>query len=148
MSNNMKKRAAKLRKLQRKKTNIMDNFYYTSANDMIKNNPSAVCLETIRVRDITDKYPSSNKFMHEISMRKYSEIIQHVSKKHSIPVILADKEFPSSQLCSNCGYQNKNIGGHRVFICPKCGTRIDRDLNAAINLEKLYYGNSTNDNKE
>ena len=138
-SKNMIKREQKLAKLQRKYTNIMTDFYYKSAIDMIKNNPSAVCIETIRPSDITSRFPSSHKYMHNIAMRKYSEIIQFEAKKHAIPVLLADKEFPSSQMCSKCGNINKNIGGHRMYICPKCGNKLDRDLNASINLKNLYY---------
>ena len=50
----------------------------------------------------------------------------------------ASRIYPSSQLCSRCGYQQK-IGSKHTYSCPVCGLEIDRDLNAALNLEKLAY---------
>ena len=47
--------------------------------------------------------------------------------------------YRSSRLCSNCGYREGILEGH-VFFCPRCGLRIDRDLNAAVNLAmRCYY---------
>jgi putative transposase len=50
-------------------------------------------------------------------------------------LVVADRFFPSSKTCSRCGMVRSQLGlGDRVFTCPACGLRIDRDLNAAINL--------------
>ena len=51
---------------------------------------------------------------------------------------IADTFYPSSKTCSNCGHINKDLTiNDRVFKCDKCGTTIDRDENASINLLKL-----------
>lgn len=48
---------------------------------------------------------------------------------------LIDQWYPSSQICSNCGHRQKMPLNQRTYDCPNCGISIDRDLNAAINLE-------------
>ena len=52
-------------------------------------------------------------------------------------VILAPMWFPSSKTCSACGAINRNLKREPRWTCPNCGTRHDRNLNAAINLRNL-----------
>ena len=52
-------------------------------------------------------------------------------------VILAPMWFPSSKTCSACGTVNAKLKRERMWTCPSCGTRHDRNLNAAINLRNL-----------
>ena len=52
-------------------------------------------------------------------------------------VILAPMWFPSGRTCSACGTVNPKLKRERTWTCPNCGTRHDRNLNAAINLRNL-----------
>ena len=59
-------------------------------------------------------------------------------------VIEANKWFASSKTCNICGYVNKDITiEDRRWICPKCGTELHRDENAAINLKNVALNIST-----
>ncbi len=59
------------------------------------------------------------------------------AERYGSKLIIADRFYPSSQLCSNCGYRQKMPPlVRRTFECPNCGLKIDRDLNASRNLEK------------
>lgn len=66
------------------------------------------------------------------------ELIRQVKYKSDwkgINFNVADRYFPSSKTCSNCGNIKKDLKlSDRIFICNKCGFKIDRDFNAAINL--------------
>jgi putative transposase len=55
------------------------------------------------------------------------------NNKHALQ---ADRFYPSTRLCSACGYKNDNLSlGDREWQCPACGTNHSRDFNAAINLK-------------
>ena len=57
-------------------------------------------------------------------------------QKH-LPRTLVDRWFPSSKTCSNCGNKKPELKlSQRVFHCDQCDFEIDRDLNAAINIER------------
>ena len=68
----------------------------------------------------------------------FSQIIHHIrykSENYGIEFVQANRFFPSSRLCRNCGCVNKKLTlADRIFICPECGYKIDRDYNAAFNL--------------
>jgi putative transposase len=53
--------------------------------------------------------------------------------------LLADRFFPSTKRCSQCGNERSISLAERVYSCQHCGQVMDRDLNAAINLEQLLY---------
>ncbi|GGA45167.1 hypothetical protein CYANOKiyG1_64040 [Okeania sp. KiyG1] len=50
-------------------------------------------------------------------------------------LIIADRFYPSSQICSHCGHQQKMSLNVRLYECNNCGFKADRDFNAAVNLE-------------
>ena len=53
--------------------------------------------------------------------------------------MFVDTFYPSSKLCSNCSWKNDNLSlQDRVFECKICSNKIDRDMNAAINLKQWY----------
>lgn len=51
---------------------------------------------------------------------------------------MIDRFYPSSKTCSRCGWKNKDLKlSDRTFVCKDCGLEIDRDLNAAINIQAV-----------
>ncbi len=66
-------------------------------------------------------------------------MLEYKAKWHGREIIIAPSNYASSQLCSNCGYKNKDVRNlaFRKWICPECNTEHDRDVNASKNLLKL-----------
>ena len=67
--------------------------------------------------------------------------LTYKSGRYGTQIVLADRWYPSSKLCSGCGTRNAELAlGDRTWTCPGCGARHDRDVNAAINLQRLATG--------
>ena len=78
-----------------------------------------------------------NKNIKDSMLYTVRTIIERKCEANGIEFILADQEYPSSQLCSRCGSRHK-IGILRTYRCPVCRLELDRDLNAAYNLKDYY----------
>ncbi|MGN8833584.1 RNA-guided endonuclease TnpB family protein, partial [Selenomonas montiformis] len=79
---------------------------------------------------------SHGKKVNEYGFAKFVTILQYVASWCGTTVIKIDKWYPSSQLCSECGYKNKEVKNLQIreWYCPHCGRHHDRDRNAAKNI--------------
>lgn len=74
--------------------------------------------------------------MQRISLYEILRQLKYKSERNNRKIIQVGRFFPSSQKCSNCGYQYHNLKlGEEDWTCPECGKRHDRDLNASINIK-------------
>jgi len=72
-----------------------------------------------------------------LSLSRFKEILKYKAFWYGREVIEISMWFPSSKLCDCCGYKNTELElKDREWICPVCGTKHDRDLNAANNILK------------
>ena len=79
------------------------------------------------------------KAIQEQSFYSFKEILSYKAKWNNIKIIEVPRFYPSSKTCSCCGSVKSDLKlSDRVFICPECGSKMDRDLNASINLKN--YG--------
>ena len=82
------------------------------------------------------KFLRNAKNMNDTSWGTFVNRLESKGQDYNCSVIKADRYFPSSQLCSNCGYQYHELKlSERKWTCPECGTKHIRDVNAAINLK-------------
>ena len=142
VSNRAEKRADKVRKLYKKITNVKLNWYHNTIKEIVTRNPECIVIETIKSGQLRQKHKNHRReFRDALAHADFytmHKIIEDKCNKYGIKLIKADKEYPSSQICSTCGYQ-QDIGSKHTYMCPICGTVIDRDYNAALNLRNLAY---------
>ena len=144
-SKNHYKRLAEMHKTQSRITNKRKNDTNVATKRIVQQNPSAIVIEDIRVKDMQKRKPQLLKYAKSTLFYELRRQIEYKAADRDIPVVVADPHYPSSQICSRCGFQHK-VYNNKVFICPRCGYREDRDLNAAYNLKKLAQ--DTVDGKE
>lgn len=143
-SANYKKAKLKVQKLHQHIANQRQDYQHKISNE-ITNHYDIICVETLSVRNML-----KNKYLsRSISDSGWSEFIRQLEYKSEWKgktLIKIDKWFPSTQLCSSCGYNTGPKPLHiRKFQCPNCGSKHDRDINAAINIRN--YGSQTLDNR-
>ncbi|WP_346024373.1 RNA-guided endonuclease TnpB family protein, partial [Alkalibacterium indicireducens] len=78
------------------------------------------------------------KSISEVSWAEFRTMLEYKAKWYGKEIIAVARNFPSSQLCSGCGYQNKAVKNLAVrkWECPECHAHHDRDTNASINLNQ------------
>ena len=134
---NIIKGEQELLKLSRRLTNIRQNHLHQITSEIVKRKPSFICIEDLNVSGMM-KNKHLSKAIQQQSFYEFRRQIEYKSNWNNIPVILADRFFPSSKLCSCCGTVKKDLKlSDRIYKCD-CGNIIDRDYQASLNLKQ--YG--------
>lgn len=116
--------------------NIRKNHRHQVTRNIIDKNPKRLVLEDLDIKDML-KDTTKAKAISEASWYTLRVYLTYKAEENGIDVVIADKYFPSSQLCNYCEYKNKQVKdlNIRTWTCPKCGVNHNRDLNAAVNLK-------------
>jgi putative transposase len=94
----------------------------------------AVCIETLSLQGMS-RALHLGKSVHDLAFADFVSRLKQKAAETGTHVIQVDKWYPSSKLCSNCGYKNRDLTlKDRTWICPNCGAELSRDENAGINL--------------
>lgn len=139
-TNNVKKLEFLVRKTYRRLKNIRHNYIHQITTSLVKTKPEYVVMESLNTCGML-KNRKLSKAIQKQTFYKFKKQMEYKCAWNGIKFILADRFFPSSKICSNCGdIKDKLSLSERIFRCNKCGYKIDRDLNASINL--MNYGKS------
>ena len=133
-SKNRNKQRIKVARLHKHIQNQRNDYLHKLSKSIIDEN-QVVCIEDLKVKNMM----SDSKLARNISDVSWSKLVSMLIYKanwYGRKVIKVPATYPSSQLCSKCGYKNsitKDLG-IRKWTCPKCGSIHDRDINAAKNI--------------
>ena len=136
-TSNIVKREKELLKLTKRLTNIRRNNLHQITSEIMKRKPSFICIEDLNVSGMM-KNKHLSKAIQQQGFYEFRRQIEYKSEWNNIPVVIADRFFPSSKLCSCCGEIKKDLKlSDRIYKCD-CGNIIDRDFQASLNLKR--YG--------
>lgn len=137
-TSNIIKREKELLKLNHRLTNIRHNYLHQTTSEIIKREPSFICIEDLNVSGMM-KNRHLSKAVQQQCFCEFRRQIEYKAVWNNIKVVVADRFYPSSKLCSCCGNVKKDLKlSDRVYKCECCGNVIDRDCQAALNLKR--YG--------
>ena len=137
-SNNRLKQRMKVHKVYEKIRNVRKDFLH-KATDSIAKTCDGLVLEDLSIQEMM-KNRQISKAISDVSWYEFRRQLEYKCKWRFKYCIIADRFFPSTKTCSCCGnIQNMSLS-KRVYDCELCGLSMDRDMNAAFNLEALGRG--------
>jgi len=137
---NIIKLEAKIRTIHQRLSNIRLNYAHQITNILVKSKPEYISIEDLNVRGMM-KNRHLSKAIQEQCFHEFRRQLTYKGNWNNIELRVVDRFYPSSKMCSECGAVDKQLKlSDRTYICKKCGSILDRDKNASINLKnaKIY----------
>ena len=136
-SNNREKQRVRIAKLFERITNKKEAYIHYVVNELLKSYDT-IFMEDLNVQGMLRNHHLS-KAISEVGFSKFKQILSTKAIANCKEVISVDMFYPSSKTCSVCGYKKQDLKlSDRSWVCPQCGTKHDRDINAAVNI--LFEG--------
>lgn len=119
---------------------IRENYTHQTTHYLVSLLPNKVIMEDLNIQGMI-KNKHLSKHVCEQGLFRFITQMRYKCAWYGIDFVQVDRFYPSSKTCSNCGHIKKDLKlSDRIYRCPECGLEIDRDFNAALNLEK-YVAN-------
>jgi putative transposase len=136
---NKEKRTYKIQKhrvakLHERVSNQRKDFLHKVSYEIVKNH-DLICMESLNVKGMIRNHKLA-KHIADVGWGYFSNFIKYKSEWYGKTKVEIDRFFPSSQICSECGYRKTDLKlSDREWVCIECGCMHDRDVNAAKNIK-------------
>ncbi|EAW36529.1 probable transposase [Lyngbya sp. PCC 8106] len=140
-SKNWEKFQRSVQKLHHRVANLRKDYLHKMTTYIAKNH-SVVVIEDLNISGMMANHKLAAS-IGDLGLHEARRQLQYKCERYGTKLVIADRFFPSSQLCSNCGNKQAMPLSERVYNCKNCGTQIDRDWNASLNLERYSEHGST-----
>ena len=141
-TNNIKKLEQKIRLIDRRLSYIRNTNIHEVTKELVRTKPSQIVIEGLNVKGMM-KNKHLSKAVQQQEFGKFRQYLTYKCQMNGIELIIADRWYPSSKMCSCCGNVKKQLSlSERIYECDVCGFVDDRDHNASLNLEhypKILY---------
>jgi len=137
-SRNQQKAVDQLARFHAHVTHTRHDFLHKTTTSFAKNH-SVIVVENLNIQGLS-KNKRQSKYWNDLAHGEFQRQLEYKATWYGAKLVKVDRFFPSSKLCSNCLYYNPDLTlADRIYRCPLCGLELDRDWNAALNLEHYYH---------
>ena len=132
---NWNKARIKIANLQKHISNQRKDFLQKLTTNIVKQY-DIICIEDLDVKSMKETESNvRNKHVIDVSWSEFRRMLTYKSTWYGKILSVIDRYFPSSQICHCCGHKDgKKSVEIRYWICSNCGSKLDRDNNASINI--------------
>ena len=132
-SNNRKKAQIRIAKLFERMTNKKEAYIHYVVNELLSSFDT-IFMEDLNVQGMLRNHHLA-KAIQEVGFFSFKQVLVNKALVNGKQVVFIDRFYPSSKTCSVCGYKKEDLTlNDREWTCPNCGTKHNRDINAAVNI--------------
>ena len=132
-SNNREKQRVRIAKLFERMANKKDAYIHYVVNKLLQSYDT-IFMEDLNVQGMLRNH-SLAKAIQEVGFFNFKQVLVNKALVNGKQIVLIDRFYPSSKTCSKCGYKKEDLKlSDREWTCPNCGTKHNRDINAAVNI--------------
>ena len=130
-SNHRKQRRIELERLHEDIRNRRDDWQWKLSHELCRAYDT-LCIEDLQLTGMSRLW---GRKMSDLAFGSFVQKLEHTASKYGCKVVTINRYYPSSKTCNVCQYVNELLSlSDRSWTCPSCGTSLDRDVNAALNI--------------